>query len=300
MRPRNIVTSALLGTGLGFCLSLPGQAAEMTVPIEFQLSDFDVELSSMNLAGSGSIPLGQGPAGVDDGYLFVASDVLVTESQTETSTLTGDLHALGEISFDPEDPSSLSGMVDFTIDIDYEIFAILALTDADPANDYVAGLPNPIALDPSTGTMTGTVSVDLAELASGEPIPGEGIGVADFLSAKQPDLGVDVNGNGENDFLEIFLTNLEADFLLDLDDVDFLDPDNGGLPQVSLNVDQLVFSGNVGDVSTDPPFGPIPLSYFDIYPAPAPSGLALLGIGLAVLWPRLRRAGRMSPGSRTD
>ncbi|MCG6942172.1 MAG: hypothetical protein LJE69_13085 [Thiohalocapsa sp.] len=74
---------------------------------------------------------------------------------------------------------------------------------------------------------------------------------------------------------------------MDLDEVDILF--GTSTPQVSLRVDQLSFSGNVGDVSMDPPLGRILLSDVPLADVPAPLGLAPVGTGLVSLFPRLRR-----------
>jgi hypothetical protein len=276
-----LIASLLLGA------SLSGRAEVITTTIDFTLPSFDVELAAMNLQGRGLMPLGRGPLAINDGYRNVYSELLLTESPTATSTLTGSLGVNGSIEWDGSALTLLGGMLSFTLDIDYQIYTVLTVTDIDPVNDYAAGLASPITMDPSIGSMSGSVDVDVTLLGSGGAIPGGSIGVDEFLSAKIADLGVDVNGNGPNDYLQIALDHLEADFEMNLDDVSILL--GSGTPRVSLNVDQLVFSGAVGDVTTDPPFGPITLSSAPLSQVPAPPGLALLGIGLVALWPRLRQ-----------
>jgi len=275
--PAAMTASLLLGAGPA------AHAGVLSVPIDHVFDNISAELAELHLSGVGQLPLGLGPAPINDGYRFVQSEVLITEDATQTSSVGGSLSMAGSLEIDTETLALLSGTVTLMLDLDYQIYTVLSLTDIDPDNDYVAGLPDPILMDPAIGTLSETLTIDFTDLDS---LIGSGAASPSFLSTKVSDLGVDVNGNGENDYLEIALTGLEADLDLSLGDVALIGVIDG-TPQVSLSLSQLQLAGFVGDVSTDPPFGPILLT--DPAAAPAPPAIALLGLGLAALWPRRRQ-----------
>ncbi len=252
---------------LAMCFPLSAQA----VPFNLAL-DFTVEVTSLNLSGQGPMPLGQRPV---QEYFPVPSLIVFNEDPARTSTIRTQGTISGDLS------GILSGTPTGTIDLDlifgYNIATVLHLTDenATTAPNYTTDVPTDITMNPSTGSFAKTLHYTVG---GSMPTPSFPFPITDILSAKIADLGVDVNGNGQNDFLEVMFKGFTSTVSMDLFSFD-LGVANGGI-KVGLTASEVLFQGNVGDVSTDPPFGPFTLTSQAV---PEPSTLFLTLIGLVGL-----------------
>lgn len=268
-------------------LTLPLAAALLTsttqaraAPVELPAFDYSLpaslEIAEITLAGTGAIPLGTAESG---GYQFVNSTVQLTQDPGRASTLSGNIGLTGALTVDDE-TSELSGSVSVSATLDYDLSFVLGLTDVDPVYDYADGVPLSMPLNATSGQVERTwdlsfpfePGIDLSNLLVD-------LEVSDLLTFKNADMGVDVNGNGENEFIEVILTGFTSDITLDLFAVDLTD--GSGTPSLAFSAESVSFSGNVGDVSTDPPFGPFLLTTTeDFNLAPIPSTLMLVVLGL--------------------
>ena len=234
--------------------------------------DFTVEVTTLDLSGQGLlIPLGQKP--VKD-YLSVPSLVVFNEDPARvstirtTGTISGDLS--GILSGTP------TGNIDLDLNFGYNIATILHLTDQNgtsTAPNYTAGVPTDITMDYATGNFPKTLNYTVGGAL---PTPSFPFPFTDILYSKVADLGVDVNGNGENDYLEVMFKGFTATVSMDLFSFDFAVGGSG--IKIGMTASEVLFQGNVGDVSTDPPFGPFLLTSQAI---PEPPTLLLTLLGLA-------------------
>ncbi|ESQ14063.1 MAG TPA: hypothetical protein DDY14_08990 [Chromatiaceae bacterium] len=269
----------LLNSALAAVL-LTGTTLARTAPIALPRLDYSLpvslEIAAITLAGTGEIPLGTAEPG---GYQFVDSAVELSEDSDRASTLSGNIDLSGDLTID-DATAELSGSVSISADLNYDLNFVLGLTNTDSLYDYADGVPLSMPMDATSGTVQQTwdlsfpidPGVDMSNLLVG-------LEVSDLLTFKNSDMGVDINGNAENDFIEVMLTGFTSDIRLDLIEVDLIN--GSGTPSLAFAVESVSFSGNVGDVSTDPPFGPIFLTTVDdVFAAPIPSTLLLMPMGL--------------------
>ena len=130
--------------------------------------------------------------------------------------------------------------------------------------------------------------VDFSEFDPNNPDPFNNIPVTATITSNsiKSALGVDVNNNGELDFIEFSVD----DFLLGEDALllDFVVPGDP-LSGLIVTAATLTMTGQVADLSTDPPFT-IGLSTPIAQQVPEPTTIVLLSLGLLLLGARRRRA----------
>lgn len=298
-RLRSLVPGAALVLGLG---AMPSSHAGVLV--------LETEIVSMELEGTGLVPLASDPAfllpGTIEGYGFVESAFQATESaafQSIGTTTVGFDATTGET----------------TVAVDYNLFLDLHLADIDLAlgRDFAAGLPTTLlATEAMTYSQTATLNAFdfLAALAALPP----GATEADFWNAMNGivslspvvetaavySLGVDVNSNGHDDVLKLRASDISVDPTTvsyeliggAFDDVITAILGDGVTTfdaQVAVESANVVFSGDVLDAIADPPFtidargGFTSSTPTRTLPEPG-TALLLLG-GLALLWSRRPR-----------
>ncbi len=256
---------------------------------------FDTELVSMTLTGSGQIPLARDQQGVE-GYGFVTSSVTLTLSSQRAnpgpSSLGGACASTGLAH--PPNPCVGTGEFDggalngtqFQVDSFFDVFFDITLTDIDPNHDFYGQSPGaslslfdngPVRVASSYATDFVNLDPQFGLWPPPESAPFVGSG----LMLKRA-LGVDINGNGEEDVLEFTLLSLTW---LDAGRTFIQLPDG----TVVWTVDaEAALNGAVMDASVDPPFsigdlvGPT-TGTSRVAPVPEPGTLLLVAGGLAVL-----------------
>jgi hypothetical protein len=152
-----------------------------------QIGAITIDLPSLNLAGSGGVPLGRAPGG---GYQFVQSQVAVAATGGGVAVL----------SHDGQGPITEGTLL--TMEITLTGSATVTIQDIDPTYDYF-GLPSTIQRSVSFSSQSGpaTCSADPAEPNYGcfPPVGVPLMGVAPL----RVDLPVDIDGNGLPDKLLI-------------------------------------------------------------------------------------------------
>jgi hypothetical protein len=288
------------------------------------LVSIETEIVQMNLqsASPTPVPLASDPGNAlgdsIEGYGFVDSTVVITESSTLQSGVTM------SIGFDP-----LTSIAAITANLSLHLDLGFTDVDAVPARDYV-GQPdgatlNLLANSGSPMLVTQTASIDFTAafaLLFGTTTPTEqelldaltaGTTLDPIVStAAEYALGVDVNGNAENDKVKLKAADIAfdpMDLMLDITGT------SGGLEgliesilagtlsgpltfgaSVSISAANFTFDGLVVDESTDPPFT-LDVSTDDpvigIDPnavnVPAPGPALLLLAGLLVTGAAVRR-----------
>lgn len=253
----------------------------------------DVEIVSMNLVSAAPQPVPLG-SGAGDAYAYVASDVSVTESASDVSSVSATLATLLD---------DVTGDIVLDIVSSITLFPEFHFTDADPALDYTGSGPGAtISVVPSSPLTASTHdqvrievtaltplldaivagTTDITSLAALPGVTVTDLGATTSGLSFTESLARDINGNGINDGMTINM----GDFV-SLEDLDFaLDSSPGGLT-LDLSSLSLTFSGSVQDSLTDPPIDTIsvtgPALAAPLSAVPVPGTAALLGLGLAGL-----------------
>jgi len=286
--------AALLAGGAAILAALSAPAHALVLasgPIE-------ITSESFNLSGTGGIPLG-------DGFAVVDSDIVLRESDTQTSTI--------EITVSYDELAVIGPRPDsfvITTDFSTTLFPVFELSPSDPATSYGGTLGSPVIVDTATpwsASSNDTVAIDLSALDPTKSILDLFLEGFDFstlpftvtnnsssstpstLSIKK-EFDQSVGGDPLiDDFIVVEVTGLSLGGidLGELLNLDLLNPDLAFLASIP----QVEVQGLVDDLNADPPFGPFLLTVSTAaVTEPAPLGLLAAG-GLVALAVR-RRAGR--------
>ncbi len=222
-----------------------------------------IPIAQMELTGQGLLPLAFEPGSSTHDYGLVDSTVELSAVGGSDVTTTFDFLILTEAE----------------VAIDFMLFVEIRFTDNAPGvgNDYTGKLAPSFTLTPAEA-LKATVSgnIDFTNFDPNDPFATVVTTIQTTSKSIKEDLGVDVNQNGEFDFIELRI----KDFLLDENDLnfEFVDP---ATPAAGLIVTSasLTLSGQVADVTADPPFT-LQLSTPAV---DAPSTMALMVVGLVGL-----------------
>lgn len=264
-RYQRIFATALVVAALSFLA-----APQVNAQVEF-------EIVQMDLTGGGSLPLAFLPGSPTDNYGFVDSlvDVRLVAPSTMTITSEPDFSNLPNISV--QTTTVLDLFLEFTI------------TDNDPSADFAGTLGPMFTIAPVEPLSTSIVSiVDFSEFNPNDPDPFNNIPVTATITSTtiKSDLGVDVNNNGDLDFIEFTID----DFLLGEDALIFESVVPGDpLSGLIVTAAMLTMTGQVADISTDPPFT-IGLSTPIAQQVPEPTFIGIFSLGLLLLGAWRRRA----------
>jgi hypothetical protein len=226
------------------------------------------DLSSVNLTGTGAIPLGRAGGG---GYQFVDSQVVISASAGGVATLTS-----GE-----NDPIIVQG-TPLSLRITFTATGSLSFTDIDPVNDYF-GLPSTFE---RTNVMVSNIveeaGVCIADLTKPNYgcLPPMGLPFTG-ITGLRVDLPVDIDGNGLLDKILINPLMHEVGEILS----------TTGTPSTVTTTYTLnsILNGAVLDQASDPPFtinltGPVTgTQTIVVNPIPEPGTYLLCGLALAGL-----------------
>ncbi len=244
------------------------------------------------LAGSAVLPLGSsGGNPLANDYYGVASNVLVTASPAGVSTGTF------SVGYDSAAPS------DVVVRSQFSLYVDVRLTDADPENDYAAGLGSEVLISAPPGGLTATLDATIPWSAIDtvkQIIDTSRVSVTQTSAKVEFPLGVDVNGNGLLDsvfygFADLnFLDEGNMAFALEggttVEDIESLILAGGLLGDINAAVSVtdalLTFRGAVQDAGTDPPFS---VSLTGTLATPVPATLPLLASALGLAGFALRR-----------
>ncbi len=245
--------------------------AQILAPIKVEL-----DIVQMDLTGGGTLPLAFSDGSATADYGFVDSLVDVSLAAPSTLMLTADF----DVSNFPADIS-----VQFTTEL--ILFLEFTITDNDPSADFAGTLGPVFTIAPVPALSTRIESVvDFGEFALNDPFNNIPVTSTVTSNTIKSDLGVDVNDNGKLDFIEFTIDDL----LLGEDGLmfEFVDPNNldSGLIVAAAT---LAMTGQVADVSTDPPFT-IGLSTPITQQVPEPTSIGLFSLGLLLLGAWRRRA----------
>ncbi len=256
----------------GFATAL--MVATLSLLTAAPVNAVQIEIVQMDLTGGGSLPLAYLPGSPTDDYGFV--DSLVDVSLAAPSTLTIDSV------FD------LSNLLVQTTTV-LDLFLEFTITDNDPSADFAGTLGPIFTIAPVKALSTTIVSiVDFSEFDLFDPDPFNNIPVTATITSNtiKSDLGVDVNNNSELDFIEFSIDN----FLLGEDALLFESVVPGDpLSGLIVTAATLTMTGQVADVSADPPFT-IGLTTPIAQQVPEPTPIVLFSLGLLLLGARRRRA----------
>lgn len=248
------------------------------------------ELRSLNLEGTGLLPMGRDLSGVggNDGYEFVNTEIKVSLSGADLSDGLATLTFDGTHSVDGRVNQWDSLHVDSYFNINFDV----SLRDIDPVHDFAAptgSFPDGTTISiPSDATVVyvGDCIANLYKINYGclPPIGEAYIGHGLVIIP----LGFDVNGNGFDDVLKFTLVQ----HLVGQERINFIE----GVNLIDVFESTGVLGGAVNDLISDPPFsvslsGPTTASQTIIAAAiPAPSLVALIGMGVGILgWMRKGR-----------
>lgn len=238
-------------------------------------------IAQMDLFGQGALPLGLEPGNANDGYGLVESEVSLSALPGSEVTITFDIA-----------PSFL----EVVFSLNFELFTEITITDIDPVADFSGALGPAFTLTP-LAPLSATLDaiVDFSSFDPADPFATIPVSSTTISNSIKETLNVDVNGNGELDFIEFTI----GDFLFVDEDAisfDFINPDN---PDEGLIVTSasLSLSGQVADVSTDPPFTIAMSTNRPPVNVAEPAIAALFGAGLAGLVIARRRRGGLIQAS---
>lgn len=197
-----------------------------------------IPIAQMDLSGEGLLPLGFDAGNPNGEYGFVQSGVSL-------STLPGS-EVLTAFNITPS-------FQEVEVTLTFELFAEITITDIDPVFDFTGSLGTGFSLFPAAPlSATLTSIVDFSSFDPADPFGTIPVSSSITSTSIKEDLNEDVNLNGELDFIEF---RIEDFLFLDENDIvfDFVDPND---PEAGLIVSSasLSLSGQVADVSTDPPF----------------------------------------------
>jgi len=197
---------------------------------------------TMNLSGHGSLPLAYEAGSGTEDYGFVDSSVNVSLSSLGPSQLV----------YVIDTPNTLTDPI--PISLDFELFLQFVFTDNMPGvgNDYTGALAPSFTLiptDPLVLSADGVVDFSTSLLA--DPLGSITTSLTTSSSTVKQSLGVDVNQNGNVDFIKFKVD----DFLLDENSLAFEFADeNDPAAGIEITAASLMLSGLVADITTDPPF----------------------------------------------
>ncbi len=233
-----------------------------------------IPIVQMDLSGQGLLPLGFEPGNATDDYGFVESSVSFSALPGSDVTTTFNI---------------APNFLDVEFVMTFELFSEITITDIDPNANFTGSLGTGFTLFP-VAPLSATLSglVDLSSFDFTDPFGTIPVSSTTASNSIKEDLSVDVNLNGELDFIEF---QIEDFLFLNENDLsfDFVNPDD---PSEGLIVSSasLSLSGQVADVSTDPPFTLALSTQNDVLDPPAsvdePSFIALftagfIGLGFA-------------------
>jgi len=239
------------------CLLL-GAATSLNIQAQPEPTyEWDIELLSMDLNASGVLmPLGPG-------WSPILTDIHVGESATLASA--GKAFAfpardagLGRPGAAPAAPAAPAPGEEFFVQSFFDVFFDITVTDIDPVANFGGGPTDGLSMSfPDNGP----AHMENFYLAVADPAapnfglipPPEAAPYIGHFTIEIP-LGVDLNGNGEEDKIKFTLV---AHTVGDENRTYIILPDGTVLDQFDSTAD---LSGAVVDLSEDPPFGPISLT----------------------------------------
>jgi hypothetical protein len=263
-----VLVMAGRGTGYGQC---PGGE----LPPDYI---FETEILSMDLSGGPfPLPLGPGWTAVQSGIILRESPTLASKGLACATKLDGAGTGAGDGDL-------------FFVNSFFDVFFDVTIKDVDPDHNFFGDLPalSLSSIGPAHMENRYTVPADTSLPNWGLIPPPESAPYIGHFLIEIP-LGVDINGNGENDKIKFTLAthtvNGENRTFIILPDGTVIDSFDS---TASLE-------GAIVDESSDPPFGPITLTgpttvSSKLVPEPSSSVLLSLGIGSLLLlrWRRRR------------